>query len=52
MLTERQLLILKAIIRDYTNEGQPIGSKRLDNRLFMQVRQRFEMRRLRLKNWA
>ena len=33
MLTERQLLILEAIIRDYTNEGQPIGSKRLEQQL-------------------
>ena len=33
MLTERQLLILKAIIRDYTNKGQPIGSKRLEQQL-------------------
>lgn len=33
MLTERQLFILEAIIRSYTEDGQPIGSKRLEQQL-------------------
>ncbi|MEE5987716.1 heat-inducible transcriptional repressor HrcA [Ligilactobacillus equi] len=37
MLTERQLLILEAIIRDYTNIGQPIGSKVLQQQLPIHV---------------
>lgn len=37
MLTKRQLLILEAIIRDYTSAGQPIGSKTLQNQLPVHV---------------
>ncbi|WP_027107035.1 heat-inducible transcriptional repressor HrcA [Ligilactobacillus ceti] len=37
MLTQRQLLILDAIIRDYTNIGEPIGSKTLQNQLPVHV---------------
>lgn len=37
MLTPRQLLILEAIIRDYTNIGQPIGSKKLQEQLPVHV---------------
>ncbi|KRN05384.1 heat-inducible transcription repressor [Liquorilactobacillus sucicola DSM 21376 = JCM 15457] len=37
MLTERQLLILEAIIQDYTNVGRPIGSKALERQLPMHV---------------
>lgn len=37
MLTPRQLLILEAIIRDYTNIGQPVGSKKLQEQLPVHV---------------
>ncbi|WP_290033860.1 heat-inducible transcriptional repressor HrcA [Ligilactobacillus cholophilus] len=37
MLTDRQLSILKAIIRNYTNIGQPIGSKKLQEQLPIHV---------------
>ncbi len=37
MLTERQLLILEAIIQDYTTVGRPVGSKSLGEQLPMQV---------------
>ncbi|KRL01288.1 heat-inducible transcriptional repressor HrcA [Liquorilactobacillus capillatus] len=37
MLTERQLLILEAIIQDYTDVGRPIGSKALERQLPMHV---------------
>lgn len=37
MLTERQLLILEAIIRNYTETGQPVGSKTLQQQLPMNV---------------
>lgn len=37
MLTERQLLILETIIRDYTNLDQPIGSKTLQQQLPVHV---------------
>ena len=37
MLTERQLLILKAIIRNYTDIGQPVGSKKLQEQLPIHV---------------
>src|SRR5699024_12671380 len=36
-LTERQILILKTIIRDYTDLGQPIGSKTLQEQLPIRV---------------
>ena len=37
MLTERQLLILEAVIRNYTEAGQPIGSKTLQQQLPVHV---------------
>lgn len=37
MLTDRQLLILEAIIRDYTSAGEPIGSKTLQSQLPVHV---------------
>lgn len=37
MLTPRQLLILEAIIRDYTNIGLPVGSKKLQEQLPVHV---------------
>lgn len=37
MLTDRQLSILKAIIRNYTDIGQPIGSKKLQEQLPIHV---------------
>ncbi|KRL04283.1 heat-inducible transcription repressor [Liquorilactobacillus oeni DSM 19972] len=37
LLTERQLLILEAIIQDYTTTGRPIGSKLLEHQLSMNV---------------
>ena len=37
LLTERQLLILETIIRDYTDLGQPIGSKTLQEQLPIRV---------------
>ncbi|MFK5675750.1 heat-inducible transcriptional repressor HrcA [Ligilactobacillus sp. LYQ60] len=37
MLTERQLLILETIIKDYTDVGQPIGSKTLQEQLPVHV---------------
>lgn len=37
MLTERQLSILKAIIMNYTDNGQPIGSKKLQEQLPIHV---------------
>ncbi|KRL08292.1 heat-inducible transcription repressor [Liquorilactobacillus hordei DSM 19519] len=37
MLTERQLLILEAIIQEYTTVGKPVGSKSLGEQLPMQV---------------
>lgn len=37
LLTERQLLILEAVIRNYTESGQPIGSKTLQQRLPVHV---------------
>lgn len=37
VLTDRQLLILEAIIRDYTEIGQPIGSKALQEQLPIHV---------------
>lgn len=37
MLTQRQLLILEAIVRDYTDGGQPIGSKTLQQQLPVHV---------------
>ncbi|KRL99422.1 heat-inducible transcription repressor [Liquorilactobacillus satsumensis DSM 16230 = JCM 12392] len=37
LLTERQLLILEAIIQDYTNAGRPVGSKFLEQQLPMNV---------------
>lgn len=37
MLTQRQLLILEAIVRDYTDVGQPIGSKTLQQQLPVHV---------------
>ncbi len=37
VLTERQLLILEAVIRNYTEAGQPIGSKTLQQQLPVHV---------------
>ena len=37
MLTDRQLSILKAIIQNYTDVGQPIGSKKLQEQLPIHV---------------
>ena len=37
VLTERQLLILETIIKDYTDVGQPIGSKTLQEQLPVHV---------------
>ncbi|EEU30702.1 heat-inducible transcription repressor HrcA [Limosilactobacillus coleohominis 101-4-CHN] len=37
MLTQRQEAILKAIVRQYTNTGQPVGSKVLVDQLPMKV---------------
>lgn len=37
MLTERQLLILEAIVQEYTTIGRPVGSKSLGEHLPMQV---------------
>ncbi|MGX5377451.1 heat-inducible transcriptional repressor HrcA [Ligilactobacillus sp. LYQ135] len=37
MLTDRQLAILEAIIQDYTNIGQPVGSKKLQEQLPIHV---------------
>ena len=37
MLTERQLMILKEIIRLFTESGQPVGSKKLMSELPMHV---------------
>ena len=37
MLSERQLLILEAVIRNYTEAGQPIGSKTLQQQLPVHV---------------
>lgn len=37
MLTERQLLILEAIVQEYTTIGRPVGSKSLGEQLPMQV---------------
>lgn len=37
VLTERQLLILEAVIRNYTESGQPIGSKTLQQQLPVHV---------------
>ena len=37
MLTDRELLILEEIVREYTENGQPIGSKTLMNNLPVKV---------------
>lgn len=37
MLTDRELLILEEIVREYTENGQPIGSKTLMNNLTVKV---------------
>ncbi|MDN5951494.1 MAG: heat-inducible transcriptional repressor HrcA, partial [Loigolactobacillus coryniformis] len=37
MLTKRQLVILKEIVRLYTESGQPVGSKKLLDQLPMHV---------------
>ena len=37
MLTDRQEMILRAIVRDYTNNGVPVGSKALVEQLPVHV---------------